>query len=311
MKNLRFVCAQPAIEYYAWQVEIIINNFIEMGINPNNVDIVSWKVNESIPESWTKLANHYNSIRFFFYDDTRETRHYISSIRPNILKQHWLHCPELQNEVIFYHDNDIMFTKPMDFSKFMDDDIWYGSDTRSYISYDYINSKGHGVLDKMCEIVGIDKEVVKENEMNCIGAQYLLKDIDWTYWSDCERDCERLFKEITELNNEIHKTEPTYHELQIWCADMWAVLWNGWKRGKSTITHDDFTFSWATSSEEDYLKYNIFHNAGVTTDADGLFYKAKYMSKSPFGDDLNIKEHTASWYYWQQIKRIGQKSALL
>jgi hypothetical protein len=32
MKNLRFVCAQPAIPYYTWQVEVMIHNFIEMGV---------------------------------------------------------------------------------------------------------------------------------------------------------------------------------------------------------------------------------------------------------------------------------------
>ena len=85
--KLRFICAQPTSLYYAWQVEVMINNFIEMGINPNMIDIVCWKVNNVIPEEWTKLAANYPA-RFFFYDDTRESRHYISSIRPNsILKQ--------------------------------------------------------------------------------------------------------------------------------------------------------------------------------------------------------------------------------
>ena len=41
MKNLRFICAQPSTMYYAWQVEVMINNFIEMGVNPNFIDIVS------------------------------------------------------------------------------------------------------------------------------------------------------------------------------------------------------------------------------------------------------------------------------
>ena len=38
MKNLRYICVQPRILYYAWQVEVMINNFIKHGINPNNID---------------------------------------------------------------------------------------------------------------------------------------------------------------------------------------------------------------------------------------------------------------------------------
>jgi hypothetical protein len=244
-----------------------------MGINPNQIDIVCYKENGVLPDAWSKLANHYPA-RFLFYDCTRETRHYISSIRPNILKQHWERFPELKDEVIFYHDCDITFTKPPTSwitEEMLTDDKWYGSDTQFYISAEYIRGKGEIILDAMCDIVGIDKELVISNEMNCIGAQYLMKGIDADYWAECEKDSERLFKEITDLNNEIKKETPNYHELQIWTADMWSVLWNGWKRGYETVVHENFLFSWGTSSEEDYNKTNIFHNAGVTDNKSELF----------------------------------------
>jgi hypothetical protein len=88
MKNLRYICAQPRLVYYAWQVEVMINNFIKNGINPNNIDIlVAWNPNDTTSskesiEMWEKLSSHYNSVRFFFYEDTREKPiRYISSIR--------------------------------------------------------------------------------------------------------------------------------------------------------------------------------------------------------------------------------------
>ena len=322
MKQLRFICAQPAIPYYTWQIEVMINNFLEMGIHPNYIDIVCWKENGVTPDAWRKLANHYNTVRFFFYNDTRVTKNYTSSIRPNILKQHWLARPEIHDDVIFYHDNDIVFTKPINWQQFMEGDNWYGSDTRWYIGHDYIVSKDEDVLDKMCEIVNIDKELVKANELNSIGAQYILKGVDWKFWDNVERDCERLFTEITELNTEKvieHRhtmppdapVTPAYNPLQIWCADMWALLWNAWKLGKKTICHDDLQFSWATSSKNDWNKYNVFHNAGVVTDADGLFYKAIYTNKLPYGEKLSIKPDTASLEYWNLIQRVGEKSCLL
>jgi hypothetical protein len=308
--NLRFLCAQPAIKYYSWQLEIMLNNFIEMGINLNQVDIVCWKENGTIPEEYSRLANGYPA-RFFFYDDTRETKHYISSIRPNILKEHFTKYPKLESEAIFYHDCDIVFTKPINWEQFLQDNKWYGSDCRWYISHDYIISKGQDILDKMCEIVDIDKQLVKDNELNSIGAQYLMKGINAQFWANVEKDCERLFKEITDINNEKKKTNPSYHELQIWCSDMWSVLWNGWKLGYESICHADLDFAWATSNEEEWNKLNIFHNAGVTDANGGLFYKAIYMNELPYNKDLKITDGTASKKYYDIIQRVEKKSVLL
>ena len=312
-KNLRFISAQPAIPYYTWQVEVMLNNFIEMGINLNNVDIVCWKENGTIPDDWSKLANGY-AARFFFYDDTRVTKDYISSIRPNILKQHWKLHPELKDETIFYHDCDIIFTKPIKewiTDDMINDEKWYGSDTRWYIGHDYILSKGDDVLTKMCDISGIGKNMVKSNEKNSIGAQYIMKGLTHYYWDRVERECEILFKDVNELNQIKKQNDPTHHELQIWCADMWSVLWNGWKMGYETICNPNMDFSWATSTEEDYLKMNIFHNAGITGSDSGRFYKAEYMNRLPYGDILDIKEGTASWYYYQWVRKVGQKSVLI
>lgn len=308
--NLRYICAQPTSLFYAWQVEVVINNFMEMGINPNNIDIVCWKINNVIPVEWVKLTQKYPA-RFFFYDDTRETKNYISSIRPNILKQHFTEHPELEKEAIFYHDCDIVFTKPIDWKQFLADDKWYGSDCRWYIAHSYIVSKGQDVMDEMCKIVGIEESVIKDNELNSIGAQYLMKGIDAKFWADVEKDCEKLYKDINILSNSKKSADPSYHELQIWCADMWAVLWNGWKRGKETVCHADLEFSWGTSTEADWDKLNIFHNAGVVTSADGLFYKAEYMNKLPFNEPLKIKEGTASKKYWDIIQSVAKKSVLI
>ena len=312
IRNLRFVSAQPASIYYAWQVEVMLNNFKSMGVNLNNVDIVCWKQNGVIPEEWLKLASGY-AARFFFYDDTRETKHYISSIRPNILKQHWERYPELSLDAIFYHDCDIVFSKPIQewiTEEMIMDDEWYGSDTRWYIAHSYIKGKGDDIIQKMCEIMEMDESVIEANEMNAIGAQYLMKEIDYQFWNRVEKDSELLFRQITDLNN-IKKTEtPSYHELQIWCSDMWAVLWGGWRRGAKTNCHPNFEFSWGTSTKDDYHKLNIMHNAGVTSSGHGLFYKAQYMNSLPYDAELTINDNTASSEYWKWIQLTATKSVM-
>jgi hypothetical protein len=297
----------------------MINNFIEQGINPNNIDIlVAWNPNDktSDPENkepWDKLASHYNNVRFFFYQDTREQPiHYISSIRPNVLKQHFKAYPELFNEVIFYHDCDILFTKKPDFNAFLNDKIWYLSNTNSYINYEYIRSKGQDVYNKMCEIVNIDPLIPQLMNSNSGGAQYILKNIDEAFWEKVEKDSEQLFHQITQLNNEKKIADPTHHELQIWCADMWAVLWGGWLRGSETKVIPELDFSWGTDPIERWDKTAIYHNAGITCACGRQFYKGSYMEKLPYDiEEGAFKTTTCGFNYVKEIIKTGKKSCLI
>lgn len=305
---VRHIVVQPSIFYYAWQVEVLIHNLIEIGTNPNNIDIVCSK-NENL-DLWQKMATHYNTVRFFFYDDTRDNPKYISSIRPHLLQKHFTNRPELKDEVIFYHDCDIIFTKPIDYSKWLEDKTtWYLSDTVSYIGYNYIISKGQEVFDKMVQIVDIDPKLVIDNQKNSGGAQYIMKNVDADFWADVYKDSENLFYQITQLNNQIKATNPKYHEIQIWCADMWAVLWNAWKRGYETPIDKNMSFSWGTSPISEWDKHNIYHNAGVTTNK-GQFYKYDYRSKLPYYTELEVGSNLCNYNYYQYVKKVGKKSII-
>ena len=85
--KLTYICAQPANLYFAWQVEVLLNNFIEVDIDLNNVHIVCSIKNE-IPNEWVLLQKNYNA-NFFFYTETRDDFTYISVVRPHILKKHF------------------------------------------------------------------------------------------------------------------------------------------------------------------------------------------------------------------------------
>ena len=37
---MRHIIVQPSIDYYTWQIEVLINNLIEIGVNPNYIDVV-------------------------------------------------------------------------------------------------------------------------------------------------------------------------------------------------------------------------------------------------------------------------------
>jgi hypothetical protein len=318
MKNLRFMCAQPRLIYYAWQVEVMLNNFIKHGIDPNNIDILvgynqddNTSSSEAI-EMWNKLVSHHNKVRFFFYEDTRlKPTNYIPSIRPNIIKQHFKKYPELKDEAIFYHDCDILFTKKPNFDKYLSDNIWYLSDTTSYTSYDYIISKGEDIYDKMCEIVHIPKLIPKLMAEHSGGAQYLLKNVNWTYWDKVERDCESLYRNINYLSFKKKIEDINYGELQTWHTDIWSVLWNSWLIGHKTKVVKELDFCCATDPLKRWNEVGIYHNVGVTCSCGESFYKADYKERLPYKLNLRIKEANCSYLYYQEIKEVELKSCLI
>jgi hypothetical protein len=164
----------------------------------------------------------------------------------------------------------------------------------------------------MCEITKIDPLIPRLMNSNSGGAQYIMKNIDADYWEKVERDSEKLFKEITELNNQKKTTNPEYHELQIWCADMWAVLWNGWLEGNETKVVPEMDFSWATDPSNRWNQTTIYHNAGATCGSQGTFYKALYMGTLPYNLDIEKFDKEKNCYnYVLEIKETSKKSPLI
>ena len=298
---MKYICAQPAIDYYTWQVEVMINNFISNGANPEDIQIVCAH-HGSVSDKWKLLAKQYSNVKFFFYFDARKKPCYISSVRPHVLYQHWLQHPELTNETVFYHDCDIVFSKPIDFEGLLDNENCYVSDTVSYIGANYIRSKGEHYLTLMADIVNVNIQYIIEQEKNSGGAQYLLKNIPVEFWKKVYYDSENLYRLVTHQIQEDKAKDPTIHELQIWCADMWAVLWNLWFWDKQVFVTDKLSFSWATSHISDWDRYPIFHNAGVTGDGNDLFYKGKYQLVTPY--DIKQEQYNTQFCSSKYVEEI-------
>lgn len=304
---MKLICAQPALDYYTWQVEVMIQSFINQGVNPNHIEIVCG-YKDNIPAVWSKLADHYNTVRFFFYKDDRVSPGYIPSIRPYILEKHWSAYPELSQETVLYHDSDIALFKPLELSELNLDDKCYVSDTVSYIGANYIRSKGEHYLDLMCSIVGIDKQFVIDHEKDSGGAQYLIKSVPGSFWKKVYHDCEQLYKQV---NDQIVKDKPG-HPIQIWCSDMWAVLWNLWLLNKNVHVSEKMSFSWATSPSTELDKHQFFHNAGVTGSDPKYFYKGAYINRLPYSIKAeSFEPKYCSYYYAQLIENTGKNSVLI
>lgn len=313
-KRIRYICCQPANIYFAWQVEVVINNFKKMGIRSRQIDIVT-AIKDEIPDMWKKLALAYNDVRFFFYKDTRENDSYIPSIYFNMMKQHIAANPSLDEEALFLHDADIIFTRPLNLQEFLVGDEWYLSNTVGYIGYKYIKSKGIDLYyNKMCEIVGIDPKIPKLLNHASGGAQYIVKNTTFEFWDKVEKDSITMYEYFNRVEPYYTKKHEHDYPIQKWTAGMWSLLWNAWLFEHETVVTDKLAFCWAT---EDIIRVEerpIFHNSGVVLNTNSdqtLFFKGNYTDKLPYNEVLNIDKKRASYFYWQEIQETAKKSVLI
>ena len=305
---MKFICAQPAIPYYTWQVEVMIDNFICNGINPNDIHILCAQYGE-LSEDWVKLQKS-KKANFFFYRDTRDDQTYPPSIYFNMVKQHIQFYPELQKEPLFLHDCDIVFTKPLDFTGMLYNKAWYLSDTSGYIGSEYILTKGEDVYNKMCAVIGIDPLIPRLLNSNSGGAQHLVKNTTYEFWDKVEKDSIKLYAHLCE---EEPKWTRSDYPIQKWTAGMWSLLWNAWLAGHETKVDKRLDFCWATDPISRWSDAAIFHNAGVTEDRTNLFFKAAYINKLPY---ISIIENTfsnnhCSYNYIRELLKTKSTSCLL
>lgn len=312
-----YITAQPDRIKFYWQLLVQLTNFKEKGIDLSNVHVLVG-VEEAVP-SKEMLSLKETGAQIFFYPYAKDYR-YLSSVRPHILKQHYAAMPELKNSYQFYLDCDVIFNRLPDYSKMPFNGNWYVSDTRSYIGANYIMANGKTIFQDMCNIVGIEQQAVIDREEMSGGCQYILTDVDADYWEKVEKDAIQLFTSFPNFwNPEIKKHDGPNREkyeslgenpVQIWCADMWSVLWNAWLRGKDTIIHEELNFSWANGSMKDYLERPIFHLAGLTDDQQKNenaphFDKRIYDRSSPVGHDFShINPSSATFPFVQIIKQL-------
>jgi hypothetical protein len=323
MKNINFVTAQPDVPYFHWQCEIYVNNFIEKGIDPSQIHIV-FSTSNNTPPSPGSLGLKKYGVNIHHYTDDREDKSYIPSIKPYLISK-WLKDNPHFGEVFFLHDADIIFRELPDFELLLNDDISYLSDTIGYIGYNYIidccrryegkhpSSKENQLIQEMVDVVGISLDVVKENQENSGGGQYLIKNTDYFLWEKIYKDSTPLYKQMLDYQ----KRFPIHPgEIQFWTAEMWSVLWNLWLFGVKTKITKELDFSWATDSIKVYERRPILHMAGVT---DGLktkkFYKGEYILKNPI-DELRknpkqfdyIENDSSTIKYIEIMKRIVEKT---
>jgi hypothetical protein len=303
-----YISAQPDTTYFIWQLEMQLRNFHSLNIKKENIQVlIAYSKDLGLNPDFQKFIDEHKTLaQFFTYLDCREDSKYTSSVRPNILKQHFSKFPELSKSTIMYHDSDILFSRIPNIENLEYDDNCYVSDTRNYLDINYIRATGNeNLLDEMLDIVGLSKEkLILENEQTG-GAQYILKGISADFWKKVEKDSEKLYVAMSDFNRKLWENEyfqkKEYRSktsgIQAWCADMWAVLWNLWLFNKPVKIHPEMEFSWPYNPIDDWNRLAIQHYSGHIEDKTKFFKKTEYLNYPPWYDEyLNVIPDTSCSY---------------
>jgi hypothetical protein len=324
MKEILFVSAQPDVPYFIWQIKLYVNNFIDNGIDPNQIHVVLGLVlGKTEPSKGAKeLVNL--GINTHFFIDNRVKKHYIPSIKPYLISK-WIQSNPDYGKIFFLHDADIIFRELPKFNRLLNDEVSYLSDTIGYIGYDYImdcckryeskhpNSEKGQLMSEMVEVIGVDVETIKENQENSGGGQYLIKNTTCELWDKIYKDSTTLYDKMLDYQKRF-PINPG--QIQFWTAEMWSLLWNLWMYGFKTKITNEFEFCWATDDINKYNTAPILHMAGVTQDLKTTkFFKGDYINIDPI-EELRknpnvfdyIDSNSSTIKYIENMKSYLQKS---
>lgn len=334
MKELKFLCIQPDDVYYTWQVHAWLESLKQIGQSDKAIILLFVPHFREQNPKWQQIIDLYPEAEFVFYKDVNNEISsklgiYIPVLRPWTAAKYFKEHPEMKDKAIFYCDSDVVFSKMPDISEYINDDVNYLSDTNSYINADYFDSKVRDVLPERLEeykledvlaqttmLAGVTRKIAEENNLHSGGAQYLLKNIDYTFWEKVEKDCLSIRIYLMDVNKQFFKDESS--GFQSWCSDMWAVLYNLWYDKQTTKVIPELDFAWATDPISKLDRVSIFHNAGIVSNtANGYpaFYKGNYHSGgNPVTDphlqvvinDANSQKH-CTHYYAQQLLNLKNK----
>ena len=304
--TMSFLIPLPDTPYYLWQMLVQMTNFRELGLEEETYYLIGYG---GEPSPLLKKILSYRGLKakVLLIKDERNPEHqkYGATMKPYLVKKFMEHNPRFMNSVFFYTDPDVVFTKKIDFSKYLsNDNTWYLSDTRSYLDSRYIRSKGESLFTELCNIAGVKPRLVQMNDMNAGGAQWIIKYGDAYMWDEIESVSYKLWDYMTKTASYYHPQGDPY-PVQAWVAEMLATIWIPWAYGVKTIIDDKLSFAWANHNIESWERNSIYHNAGVPAE-DGInFCKVTYQ-QSPFNKNINVSEKSASYKYVDIIKKTEQ-----
>lgn len=299
-KKIKFIVPFIDRPYYLWQILIQINNFRKMGYEQDTIflgttfaDMVTTELQKMVDSPDVKA-------KFVLYPEDRLIRRYPASLKPRTMAKYFRDYPEEKDTVYVYLDPDVIFLRPIDFATYANDDIWYEGDTTGYLNSRYIKSKGEQLFLEMCMIVGIDPQVVMANDLNCGGAQFIIKNNTYELWHEIETLSVILYKHMDETKEKYCPPSQQY-PIQAWAAEMWTTDWCAWKYGIETKVIPELNFHMADHALS-RLEYPFLHCTGNVEE--GKAFQKKTYQDSPFKVELSDYEDSITSLYVKEIREV-------
>lgn len=292
---MRYVSVITDYTYLLWQQELQIYNLMKLG-QADDLTVVILTDPGKEPSDHAKRLCKLAEVKI--YENAQDKRHYIPSNKPygvmRLLEEH----PEY-GERLFLLDSDVIFREPIDFSK-LDDEHWYVSDSGviGFIGWDYVKQALGEDAEGAAAIVGIDPEVLKENQRNSGGAQYFMKGVTADFARKCYQDSIAIYDYMRQF-----KKEDGTPKIQIWTAEMWSWLWNALMTA-SVRVHPELNFTWAPHHVNEWERFKMLHLAGIvsTTSHTGAFFKGKYTHRIPWEDPELLDGMSPDLMTWKYLE---------
>lgn len=308
---MKYIIAVEDKLRYLWELRLqLFNLTIQRQIPTTDIVVgIAFKPEHGISEYSKKIAKDFN-VNIRYVPDKRKDISYGATIKPYVMK--YIMYYEKITDWCMQLDSDVFFRENLDYSFLEDTNTWYMSNTNSYINYDYIKSKSHILHYYLADAVGIEPIEIVKNNNHSGGAQIIFKGNDWSFWEKVEKDSLEIKSRAEKFNQKELSYIPAkyrkeYNGFQIWCAEMWATLWNCWLAGNKSQIVSELDFCMATDSYNRFNKVKIYHNAGVVSESKSLFRKLDYQNEEPFKKDFSeIDKNRASYAYVELINEYNK-----
>ena len=271
---MKYIIAQEKNNYGAWQCTVAVSSLIDLGVSQEDIYILLGDYGYN--RDWNDFKTRFFKINTHEYRNHSERR-YIPAIKPYLLYKFFNQFEFLSKEQWCLIDNDVILTGLLSDKRL---GTIHLSNCASYLNLEYLENKGLGLAKAMSNIVGIDYDIVVNNDIGAGGAQYVFDNVSSSTWKKAYTYSLKIYDFLL-INRDTFKRKDSENCVQYWCSEMWGVLWALWDDGHKTIIDSDMDFLFATDDIITIQHQKIIHNAGVTSDDEMLFNKGHFSKRSP------------------------------
>jgi len=295
--SMKYLYGQSADLRFSWELDVALTNLYSL--DPSAEVVILFTRSSPMSDGvYDHIVSRYPNAEVHMYEDMRDDRAYVASIRPYLWYCYLSEDPAREKETYFQVESDVIFRKLPNLNKLgLTKKRWYASDCSGYIAYDpYLKNvqKADLIVNGFASIVGISRGELETTAG--VGAHWVMKEPTAAYWLKVYEDCNKLY----------HFIQPIDSNIQRWTVEMWAQLYAAVAFGVTWQTDHELDFCNATDNVMLYDQVNIMHNAGVVGElGKTMFYKNAYITETPFGKDLSwVVKHKATAKYVEAIKAV-------